>query len=51
MEGNAYILDILSGLGLAINEKNHSEIIVNYPINFDKKSMKFVLNCNYNISK
>lgn len=37
MEENTYILDILSGLGLALNEKNNSEIIINYPIIFDKK--------------
>lgn len=37
MDENTYILDILSGLGLALNEKNNSEIIINYPIFFDKK--------------
>ena len=47
MEENAYIADILSGLGLAINEKNNSEIVINYPINFNKKTMKFVIDANY----
>lgn len=50
MEENTYILDILSGLGLAINEKNNSEIVVNYPIKFDKKTMKFVIDSNYKIT-
>lgn len=50
MEENTYILDILSGLGLAINEKNNSEIVINYPINFDKKTMKFCMNSNYNVT-
>lgn len=50
MEENTYILDILSGLGLAINEKNNSEIVINYPINFDKKTMKFVIDSNYKIT-
>lgn len=50
MDENAYILDILSGLGLAINEKNNSEIIINYPIKFDKKSMEFTIDLEYKIS-
>lgn len=50
MDENTYILDILSGLGLAINEKNNSEIVINYPINFDKKTMKFVVDSNYKIT-
>lgn len=50
MEENTYILDILSGLGLAINEKNNSEIVINYPINFDKKTMKFIMDSNYKIT-
>lgn len=37
MDENAYIQDIIAGLGLALNEKNNSEIIINYPIKFDKK--------------
>lgn len=49
MEENAYISDILSGLGLAINEKNCREIIVNYPIIFDKKNMEFNLSTSYKI--
>lgn len=49
MEENAYILDILSGLGLAINEKNNTEIVINYPILFDKKSMEFTIDFNYKI--
>lgn len=32
MEESSYISDILSGLGLAINEQNNNEIIINYPI-------------------
>lgn len=43
MDENAYILDILNHIGLAINEKNKTEIIVNYPIKIDKKNMKFYL--------
>lgn len=50
MQENTYILDILSGLGLAINEKNNSEIVINYPINFDKKTMKFCMSSTYNIT-
>lgn len=50
MEENTYILDILSGLGLAINEKNNSEIVINYPINFNKKNMKFIIDSNYKIT-
>lgn len=50
MEQNTCILDILSGLGLAINEKSNSEIIINYPIKFDKKSMKFLIDSNYKIT-
>lgn len=50
MDENTYILDILSGLGLALNEKNNSEIIINYPIFFDKKSMKFAIDSNYKIT-
>ena len=50
MDENAYIYDILSGLGLAINEKNNNEIILNYPINYDKKNMEFSINSSYKIS-
>ena len=50
MDENEYISDILSGLGFAINEKNHSEIIINYPINFDKKNMEFNILSNYIIN-
>ncbi len=50
MEENAYISDILSGLGLAINEKKCSEIIINYPINFDKKNMEFNISTSYKIA-
>ncbi len=50
MEENAYIAEILSGLGLAINEKKCSEIIVNYPIIFDKKNTKFSISTSYKIS-
>ena len=49
MEENAYIPDILSCLGLAINEKNNNEIVINYPIIFNKKSMKFTINSDYKI--
>lgn len=49
MDENAYILDILSSLGLAINEKNNSEIIINYPIKYNKKSMEFMLDSEYQI--
>ncbi len=50
MDENEYISDILSGLGFAINEKNHSEIIINYPIKFDKKNMKFNISSSYIIN-
>lgn len=50
MEENTYILDILSNLGLAINEENNSEIIINFPINYDKKSMQFKINKEYKIT-
>ena len=49
MDENEYISDILDGLGFAINEINHSEIIINYPIKFDKKSMEFCLSSDYKI--
>lgn len=49
MEENSYIQSIISGLGLAINEKNNTEIIINYPIKHDKKSMKFTLSSEYKI--
>lgn len=47
MEENAYVLDVLSNLGYALNEKNDSEIIVNFPIKFEKKSKKFYIKKNY----
>lgn len=50
MEENTYILDILSSLGLAINEKNNTEIVINYPILFDKKSMEFTIDFNYKVT-
>ena len=50
MEENSYISDILSGLGLAINEQNNNEIIINYPIILDKKTMEFVLDFKYKIT-
>lgn len=49
MDENEYISDILDGLGFAINEKNHSEIIINYPIKFNKKSMEFCISSDYKI--
>ena len=49
MDENKYISDIIAGLGFAINEKNYNEIIINYPIKFDKKSMEFSLSSNYKI--
>lgn len=50
MEENTYILDILSGLGLAINEKSNSEIVINYPIKFNKKNMQFVISSSYKVT-
>ena len=50
MEENSYISGILSGLGLAINEQNNNEIIINYPIILDKKTMEFVLDFKYKIT-
>lgn len=49
MKENSYIQSIISGLGLAINEKNNTEIIINYPIKYDKKSMKFTISSEYKI--
>lgn len=49
MDENKYISDILAGLGFALNEKNHSEIIINYPIKFNKKSMEFCISSDYKI--
>lgn len=49
MEENSYIQSIISGLGLAINEKNNTEIIINYPIKHNKKSMKYTLSSEYKI--
>ena len=50
MDENEYISDILAGLGFAINEKNNSEIIINYPIKFNKKSMEFCISSDYKIN-
>lgn len=50
MQENTYILDILSNLGLAINEENNSEIIINFPIKFDKKNKKYSISKDYNTS-
>lgn len=50
MNENEYISSILSGLGFAINEKNHSEIIINYPIKFNKKNMEFCISSDYKIN-
>ena len=50
MEENTYISDILSNLGLAINENNNNEIVINYHIIFYKKSMKFTIDSNYKIT-
>lgn len=49
MNESEYIQDVLNGLGLSINEKNNSEIIINYPINFVKNNMKFHIDSNYKI--
>lgn len=49
MEEFKYIQEILDGLGLAIDEKNNSEIIINFPIKYDKKNMKFLLSTEYKI--
>lgn len=37
MNENIYITELLDKLGFAINEKNNSEIILNYLIKFNKK--------------
>lgn len=50
MDKNEYISDILAGLGFAINEKNNSEIIINYPIKFNKKNMEFCISSDYEIN-
>lgn len=49
MDENIYIQDLLDHFGFAINEKNNSEIIVYFPIKFNKKSMKFRLKKDYKV--
>lgn len=50
MDENTYILNVLNGLGLAINDKEKSEILINFPIKLDKKNHKFTMDTNYKIS-
>ena len=49
MSENDYFMDIIYHLGFAINDKNNSEIILNYPIKNDKKNKKFILEDKYTI--
>jgi len=49
MQENQYITEILNGLGIAINIEQNNEIIVNYPIKFNKKNMEYVVENNYDI--
>lgn len=49
MQENQYILELLNGLGIAINTEQNSEIIINYPIKLDKKNMEYVIEDNYDI--
>ena len=48
MNRNEYISSVISNIGFAIDEKKHSEIIVNYRIKLDKKNMKFHIENTYN---
>ncbi len=41
MDENAYIKSILSYIGVAVDKKNHNEIIVNFPILYEKKSHEY----------
>lgn len=50
MDENKYILGLLDNLGFAINEKNNSEIIVNYLIKFNKKYSNFNIIPEYKIN-
>lgn len=50
MEKNAYLSEILVTMGLAINLENNIEIIVNYPIKYDEKNMKFTIDSEYKVS-
>lgn len=49
MEENVYIQQILKGMGLAINEKNCNEIIINYPLKYDEKNKEYLIDYNYKI--
>lgn len=50
MNENMYILEILNGSGIAMNEKNHSEILIYFPLFFDEKKSKFILDTKYKIT-
>lgn len=41
MDENAYIQSIINYIGIAVDKKNHNEIIVNFPIFFDKKYQEY----------
>lgn len=47
---NTYISELIQGLGFAFDSKNNNEIIVNYPIKYDKKNMKYIIDSTYNIT-
>lgn len=49
MSEKDYFKDIIYHLGFAINDKNNSEIILNYPIKNDKKNMEFLLENEYTV--
>ena len=46
MSENDYFMDIIYHLGFAINDKNNSEIILNYPIKNEKKIRNLYLKIN-----
>lgn len=49
MSKDTYISELIKGLGFAFDPQNHNEIIINYPIKYDKNNMKFIINSSYNI--
>ena len=50
MNENIYITELLDKLGFAINEKNNSEIILNYLIKFNKKNLNYCILPEYKIN-
>ncbi len=50
MQEFTYVQDILDGIGFAINEEKNHEIIINYPLIFNKKNRKYSLSDDYQIT-